>query len=106
MKQEILDQLLKDKADKRPVVLATHLGSGEEKLFYPGDSGPFNFAGKDITPDVRAAVRADKAQTVETDPRATMFLNVFNPPLRHGDRRRGSYRLSAGRRSRGSRATT
>ena len=81
MKQEILEQLLKDKAEKRPVVLATHLTSGEEKLIYPDESGPFTFEGRNITNDVRASVRADKAQSVETDT-GEIFLNVFNPPLR------------------------
>ena len=81
MKQEILEQLLKDKAEKRPVVLATNLTSGEEKLIYPEESGPVTFEGRDITNEVSTAVRADKAQSVETDT-GEIFLNVFNPPLR------------------------
>ena len=81
MKQETLDKLLKDRAEKRPVVLATQLTSGEEKLIYPEEAGPFLFAGKDVTAEVQAAVRADKARSVETDS-GEIFLNVFNPPLR------------------------
>ena len=81
MKQEILDQLLRDKAGKRPAVLATNLTSGEEALIYPDEAGPYIFEGHDITADVRSAVRADKAQTVETGT-GEIFLNVFNPPLR------------------------
>ncbi len=81
MKQEILDQLLKDKADKRPVVLATHLESGEEALFHPGDKGPFSFGGNDLTEEIQAAARADQGRTVDA-PEGAVFLNVFNPPLR------------------------
>ena len=81
MKQDTLDQLLKDKADKRPVVLATFLASGEEALFHPTEAGPFSFADEDLTDDVRAAARADQGRTVDT-PEGAVFLNVFNPPLR------------------------
>jgi xanthine dehydrogenase accessory factor len=81
MRQQILDQLLRDKADKRPVVLATMLSTAEDALFYPGEPGPFAFAGSDLTADIGAAVREDKARTVETSA-GDVFLNVFNPPLR------------------------
>jgi len=81
MKQEILDQILTGKAEKRPVVLATNLTSGADALIYPDEAGPFFFEDRDVTSEIRAAVRADKAQSVETD-KGEIFLNVFNPPLR------------------------
>ena len=81
MRQQILDQLLKDKADKRPVVLATVLATAEDTLFHPDEPGPFPLVGVDLTDEIRAAVREDKARTVET-PAGEVFLNVFNPPLR------------------------
>ncbi|WP_300303166.1 XdhC family protein [Ferrovibrio sp.] len=81
MKQEILEQLQQDRAEKRPVVLATFLKTGEQRLLYLyGKKGL-----KDIDPRIgeaaRAAVLEDKARTVETE-QGPLFLNVFNPPLR------------------------
>lgn len=81
MKKEILEQLQQDRAEKRPVVLATFLKTGEQRLLYLyGKKGL-----KDIDPRIgeaaRAAVLEDKARTVETE-QGPLFLNVFNPPLR------------------------
>jgi xanthine dehydrogenase accessory factor len=81
MKQDILEQLQQDRAEKRPVVLATFLKSGEQRLLYLyGKKGL-----KDIDPRIgeaaRAALLEDKARTIETE-RGPLFLNVFNPPLR------------------------
>lgn len=81
MKQEILEQLQQDRAEKRPVVLATFLKTGEQRLLYLyGKKGL-----KDIDPRIgeaaRAALLEDKARTIETE-QGPLFLNVFNPPLR------------------------
>jgi xanthine dehydrogenase accessory factor len=81
MKQTILEQLQQDRAEKRPVVLATFLKTGEQRLLYlHGKKGL-----KDIDPRIgeaaRAALLEDKPRTVETD-QGPLFLNVFNPPLR------------------------
>lgn len=81
MKQDILEQLQQDRAEKRPVVLATFLKTGEQRLLYLyGKKGL-----KDIDPRIgeaaRAALLEDKARTVETE-QGPLFLNVFNPPLR------------------------
>lgn len=81
MKRDILEQLQQDRAAKRPVVLATFLNSGEQRLLYlTGKKGL-----KDIDPRIgeaaRAALLEDKPRTVETD-QGPLFLNVFNPPLR------------------------
>lgn len=81
MKQEILEQLQQDRAEQRPVVLATFLKTGEQRLLYLyGKKGL-----KDIDPRIgeaaRAALLEDKARTVETE-QGPLFLNVFNPPLR------------------------
>ncbi len=78
MEQAILDQLLADRAAKRPVVLATHLNSGAQQFLYPreanGDDNPLNAS-------ALKALIADKSGTVETDD-GEVFLHVFNPPLR------------------------
>ena len=81
MKQDILKQLQQDRAEKRPVVLATFLDNGEQRLLYLyGKKGL-----KDVDPRIGEAVRAalleDKPRTIDTD-RGPLFLNVFNPPLR------------------------
>src|SRR3546814_4328841 len=77
----ILRQLQQDRADKRPVVLATFLNSGEQRLLYlQGKKGL-----KDIDPRIgeaaRAALLEDKPRTIDTE-QGPLFLNVFNPPLR------------------------
>ncbi|HEX4890363.1 MAG TPA: XdhC family protein [Alphaproteobacteria bacterium] len=76
MQQQILDQLLKDRAGKRAVALATNLTTGREELFYPS-SAPQSA----LEQQVNDALREDKARTVET-PEGELFINVFNPPLR------------------------
>lgn len=81
MKREILEQLQADRAEKRPVVLATFLKTGEQRLLYlVGKKGL-----KDLDPRIgeaaRAALLEDKPRTVETE-QGSLFLNVFNPPLR------------------------
>ncbi|MBS4047503.1 MAG: XdhC family protein [Alphaproteobacteria bacterium] len=81
MKREILEQLQTDRAEKRPVVLATFLKTGEQRLLYlVGKKGL-----KDLDPRIGEAARAalieDKPRTVDTE-QGSLFLNVFNPPLR------------------------
>lgn len=81
MKRDILQQLQQDRAEKRPVVLATFLNSGEQRLLYlTGKKGL-----KDLDPRIgeaaRAALLEDKSRTIDTE-RGPLFLNVFNPPLR------------------------
>lgn len=81
MKREILEQLQSDRAEKRPVVLATFLKTGEQRLLYlVGKKGL-----KDLDPRIGEAARAalieDKPRTIETE-QGPLFLNVFNPPLR------------------------
>jgi len=75
MKAATLQQLLADRAAKRPVVVATHLESGKSRLVYPdGGDDPLRDA-------ARQAARADKGGIVDSD-EGRVFLNVFNPPLR------------------------
>jgi len=76
MQQHILDQLLRDRADKRAVTLATNLTTGEARLIYPKPG-----AADEIEQQALAALREDKPRTVETSEGA-IFINAFNPPLR------------------------
>ena len=77
MRQATLERLLADRAAKRPVVLATNLDTGEERLFHPGEDtteGALDEA-------ARKALWTDQGGVVETE-QGRVFLNVFNPPLR------------------------
>ena len=76
MKQKILDQLLRDCANKRAVALATNLATGTEQLLYLSDE-----AKTELAQQARIALCEDRARTVET-PEGEVFINVFNPPLR------------------------
>lgn len=76
MQQHILDQLLRDRANKRAVTLATNLTTGDARLIYPSPD-----ATDEIGQQALAALREDKPRTVET-PEGTVFINAFNPPLR------------------------
>jgi len=76
MKQKILEQLLRDRATKRAVALATNLATGTEQLLYASDN-----AQTELAQQAHIALREDKACTVET-PEGEVFINVFNPPLR------------------------
>ncbi|WP_373085348.1 XdhC family protein [Sneathiella sp.] len=77
MKTVILDELQQARRDKRQVVLATNLTSGDQKLLYPFD----NEIESDILIAARNALRNDKPAQLETD-EGPVFLNIFNPRLR------------------------
>lgn len=76
MQNKILEQLLRDRAAKRAVGLATNLVTGTEQLLYASDD-----TRTELAQQARIALREDKARTVET-PDGEVFINVFNPPLR------------------------
>jgi xanthine dehydrogenase accessory factor len=79
MKRELLDALLADRAAKKPVVLATTLGTGAQWLICANGCTPG--APDAIVAAARAALAEDKSQTVES-PDGLVFLQVHNPPLR------------------------
>ena len=62
--------------DKRPVVLATWLDTGDETLIAPGEA-----PGAAIAEAVAEAFASDRSASVEIGGRP-LFLHVFNPPLR------------------------
>jgi len=76
MKDTILEQLLIDRAAKRPVVLATVLEGGAQRLIYPSQA-----AADPLQSDAMAALRDDKSRVVETAD-GRVFLHAHNPPLR------------------------
>ena len=80
MKAEILAQLRRDRADKRPVVLLTTLPTGEERLIYP-DEAPGDEP-TEILDAARRALRGDQCVTLEQPGGGSLFLQPENPPLR------------------------
>lgn len=81
MERALLDRLAADRAAKRPVVVATFLDTGEQRLLYL--QGKENTQGLDhaVAEAARAAIIADKPRTIDSA-QGKVFLNVFNPPLR------------------------
>lgn len=77
MDREILDQLVRDRAEKRAVTLATRLTDGIQKLVYPADKSEENWLIKAVS-EVQSS---DKAAVI-SGPEGDWFLNPFNPPLR------------------------
>ncbi len=81
MQQAILDQLLKDRAEKVPVVLATNLKTGAQTLLYLyGKKGSAGWP-HEVAEAARTALRHDRSTTIETAA-GPVFVNAFNPSLR------------------------
>ena len=80
MRREILRELQAARRAHRPVALATDLDSGEQWLFGPSDPLPGELD-PELADELREVFRSDRARRVELRER-TIFLNVFNPPLR------------------------
>jgi xanthine dehydrogenase accessory factor len=73
MKPETLKALLAAREARRPIVLATNLATGEERLIDPRSA--------EADDALREAARNDRSGVVET-PEGKVFLHVYNPPLR------------------------
>jgi len=77
VKATTLGAVLGDIERKRPVVLATNLDSGDQKLLRRGDG--------DTEPEranVERALRVDVCFTTDPDSGPQIFYQPFNPPLR------------------------
>ena len=77
MKAETLEAILADIERKRPVVLATDLDSGDQRLLHGGDGGT-----ETERADVARALRVDACVTTDGDSASQIFYQPFNPPLR------------------------
>ncbi|HJP23486.1 MAG: XdhC family protein [Alphaproteobacteria bacterium] len=80
MKAATLKTLLADRAAKRSVALATNLNGGEERLLYP-DALEAADLDEALAGAARNGFHSDRSGPVETAA-GTVFLHVFNPPLR------------------------
>ncbi|MAM93739.1 XdhC family protein [Parvibaculum sp.] len=77
MDAHILQQLVRDRAEKRATVLATRLTDGMQKLVYPTDKQEEKW----LIEAVSQVLASDRGRIVE-GPDGEWFLNPFNPPLR------------------------
>lgn len=77
MEASILQQLVRDRAEKRAVVLATRLTDGIQKLVYPTEKQEESW----LIEATSQVLISDRGAVVE-GPDGDWFLNPFNPPLR------------------------
>jgi xanthine dehydrogenase accessory factor len=79
MSPELLAEVLRRVAAKRPVVVATDLGSGTASLVDPFD--PSQPGAPDLLREAREAALRDESRKVER-PDGPVFLRPYNPPVR------------------------
>lgn len=77
MRSDTLRRVLASIEAKRPVVLATNLESGTQRLLGPGEGD-----GDEERAHIRAALRLDKPITTDAEDGPRWFYQPFNPPLR------------------------
>ena len=81
MRRETLHAVLAARDAKRPAVLVSDLDSGDQRLFLadtPGESG----LGPAVCAACIEALRADRCRRLANEDGRSLFLQVFNPPLR------------------------
>ena len=79
MKQALLHAVLDARANKRPLVLVTELGSGRQWVVF--DDEPVAGLAAGVCEAARGALRRDRSEVVEVA-EARYFLHVMSPPLR------------------------
>lgn len=77
MKTETLETVLAEIEAKRPVVLATDLQTGDQRLLHRGDG-----RNESERIDVERALRVDACITADAEGAPQVFYQPFNPPLR------------------------
>ena len=77
MKRSLLDAVLEARAEKRPFVLVTELGTGRQWIEDQGEPA----SAIDVRDAARNALRRDRSEVVEAAG-VTYFLHVMSPPLR------------------------
>lgn len=81
MKLQYLDRAIAASRAGRPAAIATNLTSGEQSLIEGADAtGNLRLDGA-IQEGIRKALADDKSTTIESDA-GSIFIEVFNPPLR------------------------
>jgi xanthine dehydrogenase accessory factor len=82
VKLEILQELLKARGSKQPVVLVTELETGHQGLVYADSVQGYGVLSADVVEAARRALNQDRSATHESAQGDKLFLHVFNPPLR------------------------
>ena len=81
MRRDTLHAVLCAREGKRPAVLVSELGSGEQRLFFPDAPD-----GSGLAPRIRdacvQALRSDRSGRLAGEDGSDLFLQVFNPALR------------------------
>ena len=77
MKVETLEMVLAAIEAKRPIVLATNLETGDQRLLHPGDGD-----NESECADVERALRVDACIATNAKGAPPVFYQPFNPPLR------------------------
>ena len=80
MKRAVFEQLQRARVDKRPVVLVTVMGSGDQTLV--GADGDAGALPADVVGAAREALVAGRSAMLESSQAGRVFLHVFSPPLR------------------------
>jgi xanthine dehydrogenase accessory factor len=81
MRRDLLAELRRDLAAKRPAVVATWMNGGESVLLHPDDTDPAPGVDPAVVAAAREAALDDESRTVETGG-GPVFLRVYNPPVR------------------------
>jgi xanthine dehydrogenase accessory factor len=81
MKGAVLRQILDDRADRRAVVLATRLETGDQQLLYPFEDDTGGDSAPEVLGAARDALLSDRSITLDRAD-GTIFLQAFNPPVR------------------------
>ncbi|MEX2642176.1 MAG: XdhC family protein [Acetobacterales bacterium] len=82
MKRAIFDKVLDWRREKAAFALVTDLGSGAQALVREGKAEGELTLGDATVGAVGQAVRQDRSGPVEDAAEGTLFVHVFNPPLR------------------------
>jgi len=77
VKAETIETVLAEIEAKRPVVLATNLETGDQRLLHPGDG-----ENESECADVERALRVDACIATDAEGGPRVFYQPFNPPLR------------------------
>jgi len=77
VKAETLETVLAAIEAKRPIVLATNLETGDQRLLHPGDGD-----NESECADVELALRVDTCIATNAKGAPPVFYQPFNPPLR------------------------
>lgn len=77
MQRQVVEQLMSDRAERRPAAVLTWLASGEQRIIHAEDIA----ATPDLNEGLTEALRLDRSRVLEGAD-GDVFVHVFNPPLR------------------------